>query len=1204
MSRRWQIWIDRGGTFTDCLALAPDRSHIRVAKVLSGALAPVAGIRALLDLDAGTQIPACDIRLGTTLATNALLERQGAAMALVITRGFGDLFAIGDQTRRVLFALAIAKPNPLASEVLEVDARVGATGEPLSTPDFEALRREFEDLRGRGVESLAVVLMHAYTAGGAQLEREVGRCAVAAGFDSKLVCLSHQVSGVQGMLARGETTAADAYLTPVLQRYLGRLQQHLPGSSLRLMTSSGALVAPAYFRGHRAIVSGPAGGVVACRVLAKQLGTGQVIGFDMGGTSTDVSRVTPDGPISRTYQGYIGGVRVRAPMMDIHTVAAGGGSLCRYDGHRLTVGPDSAGAGPGPLCYGKPGACELALTDISVALGRIAADRFPVRLDTARVEGALAALAGEVGRNPQDVAGGFFAVAVASMAAAIAKVSTARGYDVREHTMIVFGGAGGQYACAVAEELGITRLVFHPLAGVFSAFGMGMAPVGWDGEIDAGRERLTASLLLKLRGKGQELLARGHAQLAREDRDGLVAGVEEHLSLDLRYRGTQVPLCVRWETDDCLDVIVQRFDAAHRRLFGYRRPDHPIEVVNVRAELIGATTSGSEVPSRLQIVGEVDCEVPIPDAPVRVTRMYAGDRFHENVPVWWRESLGNKARIHGPALILEATSTLALDLGWVVSMRPDGSLLAEFEGMKTVRTPPQKFAYTSNPPTAPDPVLLEIIGNRIMTIAEQMGVVLQRTALSTNIRERLDFSCAVFDRRGELVANAPHIPVHLGAMGASVRGVLRAHPNLEPGQVYAINDPAAGGSHLPDITVVTPVFGADQTLQFFTASRGHHADVGGITPGSMPPFAESLAEEGVVLRAVELMTDNEFDRSRLRGLLLAGPYPARNPSENLADLEAQIAANRTGAELLAQMVDELGRARVATYMMHVQDHGAACVARAIAGLPDGTRRFVDAMDDGTPIAVAITVTGSRMHIDFRGTGPEVAGNLNAPPAVTRAAVMYVLRLLADRKIPLNSGCMRPVTVHVPAGSILAPSPGKAVAAGNVETAQRVVDVLLGALGLAAASQGTMNNLTFGTELFGYYETIGGGSGACRHAPGASGVHTHMTNTRITDPEVIEARFPVRLWEFGIRRGSGGAGAMPGGDGLVREFEFLEPVSLSILSQRRERAPFGLLGGLPGMPGRNLVGGQPRPGALQCEVAAGVRVRVETPGGGGYGSPSQ
>ncbi|MGB1014243.1 MAG: hydantoinase/oxoprolinase family protein, partial [Nannocystaceae bacterium] len=817
MRRRWQIWIDRGGTFTDCLALAPDHRHFRVAKVLSGALAPVAGIRALLGLDADTQIPACDIRLGTTLATNALLERQGAAMALVITQGFGDLLTIGDQTRRELFALAIEKPNPLAREVLEIDARVSAGGEVLATPDFEALGQKFEALRRRGVESLAVVLMHAYTPGGGELERAVGACAVAAGFDPSLVCLSHRVSGVQGMLARGETTAADAYLTPVLQRYLGRLQQHLPGSTLRLMTSSGALVAPKHFRGHRAVVSGPAGGVTACQVLANQLNLGQVIGFDMGGTSTDVSRVTGEGPIARTYQGYIGGVRVRAPMMDIHTVAAGGGSLCRYDGHRLTVGPASAGAQPGPICYGDSGARELALTDISVALGRIAADRFPFTLDRVRVDAALAALAEQVGRGPQDVASGFFAVAVASMAAAIAKVSTARGYDVRDHAMIVFGGAGGQYACAVAEELGMTRLVFHPLAGVFSAFGMGMAAVGWDGEIDAGREPLTASLLVDLWAKGQQLLARGRAHL---DRDGPDAHedfprLRERLSLDLRYRGTQAPLCVSWAADDSLEVIVQRFDAAHRRLFGYRRPDHPIEVVNVRAELLGATNAGSDSPSRLQIVGKGETQVPTPNVPVRVTRMYAGGRFHDDVPVWWRESLADGARLKGPALILEATSTLVLDPGWQLSVGPGGSLVAQFDGVKAARgtlrkvvdTPRlqgpnpiasegsggnlvaplegakaargriEEVAHTPSSQAVPDPVLLEILGNRIMTIAEQMGVVLQRTALSTNIRERLDFSCAVFDRRGELVANAPHIPVHLGAMGASVRGVLRAHPN-------------------------------------------------------------------------------------------------------------------------------------------------------------------------------------------------------------------------------------------------------------------------------------------------------------------------------------------------------------------------------------------------------------------------------------------
>ncbi len=1203
MTQRWKIWIDRGGTFTDCLACAPDGSHIRVAKVLSGELAPIAGIRQLFELSEDAPIPACDIRLGTTLATNALLERDGAEMALVITRGFGDLLRIGDQTRQELFALDVARPDPLHALVLELDARVTAAGKVLSTPDWHALDEQLQELRSRGVESLAVAIIHAYTPKGAEIELAIADRAVACGFDPAHVCLSHRVSGTQGYLARAETCAVDAYLTPVLRRYLGKLQQHLPKSQLHLMTSSGTLVEPQAFRGHRAIVSGPTGGVVACRALAAELGFPQVVGFDMGGTSTDVSRVTCDGPPPRVFESHIGGVRVRTPMMAIHTVAAGGGSLCRFDGHRLSVGPESAGAQPGPLCYGHADADTLTLTDISLALGRLVGDRFPFSLHLQGVQQALVRVANGIpGWTHERVAPGFFEVAVANMAAAIARVSTARGDDIREHAMIVFGGAGGQYACAVAERLGVQTLVMHPLAGVLSALGVGTAPVGWDGVRDAGRVTFELSSVASLWTISEQLIAEGRTEQARVGHG--VDGTQLHVqrSLDLRYRGTEASLSVPWRENDAFAKILQRFVDAHLRLFGYVRPEHPIEVVNVRVELTSSDLQAGPLPPQLRVMAEQTSTRGEHAGPVRHTRMFAGGKFYDDVPVWWREDLQPGAIVEGPALVLSATSTLALDPGWRVRADARGCLIAQVEGTneRTGMVRRDKNA-ADEPRHAADPVLLEVIGNRIMTIAEQMGMVLQRTALSTNIRERLDFSCAVFDRRGELVANAPHIPVHLGAMGESVRGVIAAHPKLEVGQVYATNDPAAGGSHLPDITVVTPVFHATGEVQFFTASRGHHADVGGLTPGSMPPYAESLSEEGICLRAVPLLRDGAFDRQGMYKLLTQGPYPARNPGENLADLEAQIAANRTGARLLAQMVDALGAQRVAAYMMHVQDHGAACVARAIAGLADGTRTFADKMDDGTPIVVAITVQGSRMQIDFSGTGPAVKGNLNAPKAVTRAAVMYVLRLLANRPIPLNSGCMRPVNLHIPPGCLLAPPPDRAVAAGNVETAQRVVDVLLAALGLAAASQGTMNNLTFGNQTFGYYETIGGGSGATATAPGAHGVHTHMTNTRITDPEVLEARFPVRLQKFGLRRGSGGNGAMPGGDGLIREFEFLQKVSVSVLSQRREQAPFGLDGGSAGKPGRNEVDGKAVAGLWQGEVEAGGRVRIETPGGGGYGS---
>ncbi len=1146
-------------------------------------------------------IPACEVRLGTTLATNALLERGGDPTALVITRGFADLVRVGDQARRDLFALNVTTPEPLHCDVLEVDARVSATGKLLAQPDEARLTDDLRALRHRGARAVAIVVIHAYTSEAQRLERRIGACALEAGFAPGSVCLSHQISSTQGLLARAETCLVDAYLTPKLQRHLGKLQQQLPGSRLQLLTSSGALVAPKAFRGHRAIVSGPAGGVVACHALATALDLDQVVGFDMGGTSTDVSRVARREPPAKVFESTVGGVRVRAPMISIHTVAAGGGSLCRFDGHRLTVGPASAGAVPGPICYGHPEATELTLTDISLLLGRVRGDRFPFKLHRQKAQQTLADMAASLPEtSPEQLAAGFLAVAVASMAAAIARVSTARGYDVREHAMIVFGGAGGQYACAVARELGIKKLVFHPLAGLFSAVGIGLSRVGWDDVRDAGRKLLGHATMPGFAELARALEADGRTQI-RQDTDAEDGWLLAEQYLDLRYQGTESTLSVAWEDDEDASAVAQRFAVAHHRLYGYVRRDHPIEVVNVRVTLTVLRTTG-KLPREIRVMGE---EPPTAEQEgCTRARVFAGDRFYADVPVWRRESLTEATTLDGPALILEATSTIVLEPGWRLCVDATGSLLATDHGVAEADVANKDVSAISlsggDRAQAPDPVLLEVIGNRIMTIAEQMGVVLQRTALSTNIRERLDFSCAVFDRHGELVANAPHIPVHLGAMGESVRGVIAAYPKLQVGQVYATNDPGAGGSHLPDITVVTPVFDDAGNVEFFTASRGHHADVGGVTPGSMPPYAESLAEEGVCLQAVPLLRDGEFDRDHLRALLTAGPYPARNPGENLADLEAQIAANRTGARLLRTMVDDLGGDTVASYMMHIQDFAAACVHRAIAELPDGTRRFVDAMDDGTAIAVALTVKGDRLAIDFTGTGAQVRGNLNAPTAVTRAAVLYVLRLLAGQPMPLNSGCMRPVELHIPPGCLLAPSPGKAVAAGNVETAQRVVDVLLGALELAAASQGTMNNLTFGQQGFGYYETIGGGAGATATMAGANGVHTHMTNTRITDAEVLESRFPVRLLEFSLRRGSGGHGRHRGGDGLVRAFEFLQPVEISLLSQRRSATPFGLRGGGCGQSGVNRVDGEVVPGHWQGSVSAGGRVRIETPGGGGFG----
>ena len=1254
---RWQIWIDRGGTFTDCVGVDPGGA-LGVVKLLSSDDAPIEGIRRLLGLAAGEAIPACEVRMGTTIATNALLERKGAPTGLAITRGFGDLLAIGDQARPELFALAIERPTPLPMGTVEVAGRIGADGREVAPLDVEEAEAGLRRLRAGGARSLAVVLIHAYLDG--RGEAAIAAAARAAGFEH--VSCSHEVAGSLGMLSRAETTVVDAYLTPLLGAYVRRVVAALGGARLRLMQSSGDLTEAARFRGRDAIVSGPAGGVVAEAAIGQRLGLGAVIGFDMGGTSTDVCRWA--GEATRSYESMVAGVRVRTPMMAVHTVAAGGGSCCRYAEGRFTVGPESAGARPGPLCYGDPSARELTLTDVNLALGRLAGDRFPFALDGGRVaahlEGIAAALA-EQGdrRGPEAIAAGFFAVAVEGMAAAIRTISVARGHDPRSHALVVFGGAGGQHACAVARALGVRTLVFHPLAGVLSAFGMGVARVGWHGEADGGRVALGEGALAALGPILGRLEAEGRARLATDE--GVLGAVEVRRRVDLRYRGSEGALTLALAEGEDEGGLRGRFEAAHRRELGWTRPGHVVEVVSARVEVREAEEADAPGGAGVdEAVNEGDdgdrSDGP---CPIRHTVMWAEGRAFAAVPVLRREELRAGARVAGPALILEATATIALDPGWVAVARADGVLVAsdgagaggggeaagsgegevagagdgegargarrrdeegpgaeaggegavergarrrEEEGPGVVSGEAREGAEERG--AAADPALLEILGNRFMAIAEQMGAVLRRTALSTNIRERLDFSCAVFDEAGELVSNAPHIPVHLGAMSESIRGVLRAHPRPGPGEVFVTNDPAAGGSHLPDITVVAPIHDGAGRLRFFTACRGHHADVGGITPGSMPPHSTSLAEEGVVFRAVPALREGALDREGLLEILSSGTWPARRPLENLADLEAQIAACHAGGRLLAELCEAYGAATVSAYMGHVQAQAAAAVAAAIAALPAGTRRFADALDDGTPVVVTLTREGGRLIVDFAGTGAEVAGNLNAPRAVTVAAVLYVLRLWAGRSIPLNSGCLRAVDLRIPRGSLLDPSPGRAVVAGNVETSQRVVDVLLGALGLAAASQGTMNNLTFGDDSFGYYETLGGGAGATATAAGASGVHTHMTNTRLTDPEVLEARFPVRLRELSLRRGSGGAGRRRGGDGLCREIEALRPLRVSILGERRLRAPFGLDGGEPGACARDLLNGRVLAAKSTVMVAAGDRVRIETPGGGGFGAADE
>ena len=1174
---RWSFWIDRGGTFTDCIGRGPD-GRIAVAKVLSSDRAPLEGIRQILGLAAGDSIAPCDVRMGTTVATNALLERKGIHCGLVITRGFADLLRIGTQARDDLFALDVVKPDVLYDSVLEVDARAAPDGSILAEPDLGILEEQLESLAQR-VDSVAVVVMHAY--GTPQLERVIGALARKVGFEH--VSLSHEVVAELGMLARGDTTVVDAYLTPLLRDYLKMLADELPGSTLRLMQSSGGLVAAERFRGPAAVLSGPAGGVVACARLAKDNLIDELIGFDMGGTSTDVCRIA-DGP-SWTHETETAGVRIRAPMLAIHTVAAGGGSVCRFDGQRLLVGPHSAGADPGPLCYGRAHATELTVTDINLALGRVLPDRFPFPLRADRVRQALEAIGedADLSGGAEAVAAGFFEVACQHMAEAIKQISVARGYDVRRHTLVLFGGAAGQHGCAIARMLGIGRLLLHPLAGVMSAWGMGLADVTWHGEQDAGRVVLDASALKACEPLLAALAQRGREQVRREGVPDERISVERRL--DLRYRGTETSLPIAVGSPSTMRGA---FESAHDRLFGYRRPQHAIEVVNVRVRVLGTSIASGWDP-----VDRIDTD----PEPIRDSALWSGARGFVTAPVYQRESVGPGHRISGPAIIVEQTGTIVVEEGFEAMVDEGGQMWLTHQAVA---------ALPAHGGTARDPVRLELFFNQFMSIAEQMGHVLQRTALSTNIRERLDFSCAVFDRTGGLVANAPHIPVHLGAMSETVQAVVLAHPEPDPGDAFVTNDPGGGGSHLPDVTVVTPVHDAQGSLRFFVASRGHHADVGGITPGSMPPFSSQLEQEGVVLRSLPLVRGGKLDEAALRRALATGPHPARNPDENVADIEAQLAANQAGARLLAEMAQRHGVETVSAYMAHVQDNAADKVAETIARLDDGEARFADSLDDGTPIVVTLRVAGSRMHIDFSGTGPQVRGNLNAPRAVTVAAVIYVLRLWVAEPMPLSSGCLRPIELTIPPGSVLCPDADRAVAGGNVETSQRVVDVLLGARGSSAASQGTMNNLSFGSERWGYYETLGGGCGASARADGASAVHSHMTNTRLTDPEVLESRFPVRVVDFGVRANSGGRGTQRGGDGLVRCIEAREPMTVSLLSERRLVAPFGLRGGEDGQRGIDAacIDGVWRPldGKVSLRLGVGDRVRVETPGGGGYGPP--
>lgn len=1202
MAPGWQFWIDRGGTFTDIVARRPDGALV-AHKVLSEDTATppryrdaaVAGIRELLGLGPEEPVPGESIdvvRMGTTVATNALLERKGEPTALVITRGFADALRIGYQNRPRLFDRHIVLPSMLYERVVEVDERVTADGTVLRAPDLASLEQQLLLARADGIDALAVVTLHAHLHPAHELL--IGDLARRLGFSQ--VSLSSEVSPLMKVVSRGDTTVVDAYLSPVLRRYVEQVSAELPGVRLLFMQSHGGLTEARHFRGKDAVLSGPAGGIVGMVRMSELAGFDRVIGFDMGGTSTDVSHYA--GAFERVFDSEVAGVRLRAPMLDIHTVAAGGGSILHFDGARYRVGPDSAGALPGPACYRHGG--PLTVTDANVMLGRIQPAHFPAvfgptgdrRLDVDAVRSGFAALADEVSqatgepRAPEEVAAGFLRIAVANMANAVKKISVAKGHDITSYALTTFGGAGGQHACAVADALGMRTVLVPPMAGVLSALGMGLADVTAMREQSV-EEPLEADSLPQLAQVADRLERAARAELDGEDVDaGRVAVVRQ---AHLRYDGTDTALPVPL-TDP--ETMRARFEEAHRRQYSFLL-ERPLVVEAISVEALGRGDEPTMPSAGPDVTGSPGAET------TGTVAMYVTDRW-QRVPLHRRDDLVPGVLVSGPALIVEANATTVVEEGWDATVGGLGEL-------RLTRSAAPAVDADAPAGTAVDPVLLEVFNNLFMAVAEQMGVRLEQTSQSVNIKERLDFSCALFDPAGQLIANAPHIPVHLGSMGTSVREVIARVDGIRPGDTYAVNDPYHGGTHLPDITVISPVFDdAGHEVLFWVASRGHHAEIGGITPGSMPARSTSVEQEGILFDAWPLVEAGRFREAETRALLTTGPYPSRNPDGNLADLRAQVAANARGAEEVATMISHFGLDVVQAYMRHVQDNAAEAVRRVIDTLADGESSYET--DSGATIRVRVTVDRAerRATLDFTGTSPQLATNLNAPAAVTTAAALYVFRTLVDDDIPLNDGCLRPLRIVIPEGSMLSPRYPAAVVGGNVETSQAVTGALYAALGVQAEGSGTMNNVSFGNADHQYYETLASGSGAGPGFDGTSVVQTHMTNSRLTDPEVLEARYPLLLESYAIRRGSGGAGRWRGGDGGVRRLRFLEPMTVSMLSGHRRVPPYGMAGGSPGSLGANRV--ERSDGTVVAlagndvvEVGADDTLVVETPGGGGYGT---
>lgn len=1277
MAAEWEFWIDVGGTFTDCIYRRPDNSvstlkvlssgiskgivdeisgtdrivdtcrigdsdgfwtgytirflsesgraihtaRVRKSQSANGLLgveqllpphvtsgtryeldageeAPILSIRRAMSLSLEESIPRVSVRLGTTRGTNALLTRTGARTAFVTTKGFRDILLIGNQDRPRLFDLAIQKPEPLFEQTVEIEERLDSTGGVLKTPDEDEVRFSLNQLRETGVESIAICLLHAFA--NDVHEQVVERIAREIGFSE--ISTSSRLSPLIRIVSRGDTTVADAYLNPILRDYVDRLRRSLGVSALRMMTSAGGLVDADQFVGKDSILSGPAGGVIGFSWVARQAGFEKSLGFDMGGTSTDVSRF--DGRYEQEFETQKAGVRIVAPMLAIETVAAGGGSVCGFDGVRLFVGPQSAGADPGPACYGRGG--PLTVTDINIFLGRVLPQHFPFPLDVDAVESRLMQLCDEITESPLgtnydpiELAEGFRKIANANMVRALRRISVSKGYDPAEYVLVSFGGAGSQHACAMALELGIENVLIHPFAGILSAFGIGMADV---------RRFSERSVLTSWSGRSLPEAVDGcFDELATDTREQVRSeGIPEdrislpQRSLDLRYLGVESTINVAEPADG---LWLDAYEKLHRERYGYCHSGRELEIVAARVEVVGTMPTPSESP---QVLVE---RIP---APVELVAAYfQGEAIQ--TPVFTRTQLLPGDCLEGPAIVCEPTSTVVIDPGFSARILSRGEILisaSEVSARNSIIGTSEASEYKA---ADIDPVTLEIFNNLFAAIAEQMGVTLQMTSFSTNVKERLDFSCAIFTPTGDLVVNAPHIPVHLGAMSETVKWLLADVVDLAPGDVYVTNDPFRGGSHLPDVTVITPVHdNVTGELIFLTASRAHHSEIGGIVPGSMPPFSKSLAEEGVLIRCFKLVDGGVAREAELRQLLKAGQWPSRSVENNISDVSAQVAANSSGVRQLNELVDRYSLSMVRACMERIQQAASQKMRMSLSGITDGVYSRVDYLDDGSPISVRVSISGDCASVDFTGTGPVLASNLNANKAIVTAAVMYSFRCLINEDIPLNSGVLEPIEIVLPECLLNPqsdddPATCPAIVGGNVETSQRVVDVLLGALNVAAASQGTMNNLTFGDDSFGYYETICGGSGATHDADGADAVHTHMTNTRLTDPEVIERRYPVRLLEFSIRRDSGGAGRKRGGDGISRRIEFLKPLTVSLLTERRGTyAPFGLEGGEAGQVGSNwlrkcsLETDEQLPGKVQLDVSVGDVLTIETPGGGGFG----